>query len=324
MGPAFYADLFVLYNFLVDALLLWAVASLAGRPIRIARLVGSAFIGGIAALLPYIPGWPASFTVGYAFVLAFLLVHLAFSVQNFQVFFRLTSLFWLVSFLYGGVTTFLETLGSQCTDCTPSSTLASHASWGALLLGYVLMFSLGKVTFLSFERGGRGASQRVQGVVRIQDREVRFLGLVDTGHMLRDPLGNAPVFLADMAFFLRLFPELEHLPHVEKVFDQLAAGRITYDLPEGLSRRFRLLPYRSVGGTGLLPAFVVDEVFLETEHGYIRIPHARLGLSAHPLFADAIADVLVSADVLHECKGEGKKIPGKGRKGHAGMANPRV
>ncbi|MBE3551121.1 MAG: Sporulation sigma-E factor processing peptidase (SpoIIGA) [Brockia lithotrophica] len=322
MEPVFYVDLFVLYNFLVDALLLWAVASLAGRPIRISRLAGSAFLGGVAALPPYAAEWPASPTVGYAVVLAFLLVSVAFSVRSVQVLVRLTALFWLVSLLYGGVLTFFASWEGRDAGGGLSAAPTSHASWGALLLGYVLMFSLGKVTLRALERGRRGVPHTVRGTVRAEGREVPFVGLVDTGHLLRDPLGNVPVFLADTAVLLRLFPELGSFPHAEEVLDQLVGGRIPRDFPEPLVRRFRLLPYRSVGGSGLLPAFVVDEVVLEADRERIRLHHPRLAWSVHPLFADAAAEVLVPAQVFPST--ELSSDPRRRREGHVEVAEPRA
>ncbi|RKQ88492.1 sigma-E processing peptidase SpoIIGA [Brockia lithotrophica] len=320
MEPVFYVDLFVLYNFLVDALLLWAVASLADRPIRISRLVVSALFGGVAALPPYASEWPASFTVGYAAVLSFLVVCVAFSVRNVQVLLRLTALFWLVSLLYGGVLTFLASWEGRGAGL--STTPTSHASWGALLLGYALMFSLGKVTLRALERGRRGIAHRVRGTARAEGKEVSFVGLVDTGHLLRDPVGNVPVLLADTSVLVRLFPELGGLPQAVEVLERLVEGRIPRDFPEPLVRRFRLLPYRSVGGSGLLPSFVVDEVVLEAGRERVRLHRPRLAWSVRPLFSDAAAEVLVPAEVFPSA--ELSSDPNRRREGHVDVADPRA
>jgi len=106
--------------------------------------------------------------------------------------------------------------------------------------------------------------------VRLGDRERTLTGLRDSGNDLRDPVSGVAAAVADRAALGDLLPR--DLPA-----DPAAAlAALGADAPS--RGRFRLLPYRTVGASGLMLAFRPDE--LEAD-GVIE--QALIALSPTPL-----------------------------------------
>lgn len=109
--------------------------------------------------------------------------------------------------------------------------------------------------FRSRWNGGQKAAVRL----RFTGREADFLALVDSGNGLRDPGTGESVLIASPAALRPVFAEytvlLEELQPVELL--ETAA-----DIP-AIAGRLRLIPFRSLGGAGLLPVFRPDGLWID-------------------------------------------------------------
>lgn len=83
-------------------------------------------------------------------------------------------------------------------------------------------------------------------------KSVKLIAKTDTGNMLKEPFSNLPVIVADREKLEIVLPS--------DVSDYLAktvsASNTSYEYVSGI----RLVPYNSVGGEGLLPAFKPDSI----------------------------------------------------------------
>lgn len=100
----------------------------------------------------------------------------------------------------------------------------------------------------------------------IEDRHVRTKGLMDTGNCLYDPIRGKPVMLIE-----------------NEMIDELLTDKIKEDMETAISYmngksedmfrqqaddsmlRFSFIPYRSVGGSGMLLGFRLDKVMIHTD-----------------------------------------------------------
>ena len=248
-----YLDSLFLLNGAIDYLLFLASARLAGEPLRRLRFGLAAGLGGLYAAALFLPGLeflgelPCRLACGALMLLA------AFGES--RRLFRQCVIFLALTMAFGGGVAALGMLnggyGSRgLCYMTPDMKLLllSGAAWYALLT----------LTLSRLARHTAADGELVRVEVILGERRAVLTALVDTGNTLTDPAEGTPVMVAEGSSLSGLFPGRAG-PTAEDLLDpveglaRLGAGE------EG--RRFRLLPYRSVGvSRGLLLALRVDEI----------------------------------------------------------------
>lgn len=251
-----YVDTLFLLNAIVDYLLLLAAARLAGESLCRWRFALGAALGGLYAVVIFLPG--LSFLAHPLCRLASAVLMLVISYGKSRRLLRQGMLFVALTCAFGGGVVAIGLLGGT------GLTLGHGVFYSALDLKVVLLSAAvcyGVLT-LVFQRLARhSGGELVNARLKLADRSVSFTALVDTGNTLTDPVSGRPVMVAEGERAGPLFPR-EHRPGPGDLTDPAAA---LTRLGTGAWRgRFRLLPYRSVGvDRGLLLAVRVDGLELD-------------------------------------------------------------
>lgn len=213
-------------NFLVDWLLLLGVNRLAGYPPGMGRTAAAAAVGGGYAGICLVPG------------LAFL-----------------STAFWRAASL-GVMTVTAFGLGRNAWSRGVLFLLLSMAMGGLAIsfdagsfLGLVLCAGVLALLCRMGFRGKCPGRTLLPVTIRHGDRAVDLMALLDTGNTLRDPLTGEPVLVVDASAAERLLG-LEQ----DALKDPVALVR-RGDVPG-----MRLIPCRTVGSGGFLPAMRCDRV----------------------------------------------------------------
>lgn len=238
-----YPDVMILLNLAVNYCLLSAANLLTGLGAGKGRLFLGALVGGLyagATLLPFL-----EFLGGNLWRVIFLglMVLTAFG------FHKGTPLGALVvvglSFLLGGVALALKIRGF----------------WSLVV---VAAGSMGLTTAFCRKRLGH-AGQLVPVTVTLGDKQVRLTALHDTGNTLRDPFTGEPVLVAQETAARELL------------------GPVDLSDPAPILTRWqgkaRLIPYRVLGGQGVLLTLRCDRVTIGGKQGSTLVAFARGSLS---------------------------------------------
>jgi len=147
------------------------------------------------------------------------------------------------------------------------------------------------VLFQRFTRH-RGARPGVyEMIITLGGEQARIPALLDTGHELYDVFSGWPVVVVEYAAVERILPPSDRLS-----FASLAGGP-----PKTIGSRYRVIPYRAVGGEGLLPSFRPDSVALSGNGINRTAMRAVVAVTAEPMRAEYRA--LFSAELLNLVKG---------------------
>jgi len=239
-----YAEVVFLLNFAVDFLLLLGTNRLSGHSGGKIRCALGALLGGAYGLICLLPG--LSFLGNPLWRLVSLLVIAGASFGwNRSGVYR-CCLFYLLSMALGGI-----------------AVHAGREELSALLLCAVLLWGL--CTLAS----GMGSGKREYRVLKLTlgDRSVSMLALVDTGNELVDPITGRSVVVISAKAACRLTGLTE-----EALQTPL----------ETLTRRpipgLRLIPYRSVGGQGLLLGMKIRDTELDGKKQSLLVAFSPEGL----------------------------------------------
>lgn len=225
-----YLDLIFTLNFAVDYVLLRAAASLTGPPPSRWRMIVAAGLGAGYAGMCALPGFRFLNFALWRVIFGAAMAVIAFGISRGA--FRRAAVFLCLSLALGGL--------ALC--------LRLRSFWAILLAAGVLL-----LTCRVFLRGAMtSAGQLVPVSIRLGDRQVHLTALRDSGNTLCDPVSGQSVLVAQAETAQALLPWNLDLQNPA----QAMAG-LHRQAPELCCR---LIPYRSVGGDGLLLAVRCDAV----------------------------------------------------------------
>jgi stage II sporulation protein GA (sporulation sigma-E factor processing peptidase) len=252
-----YADVLFALNALIDYLLLLLSARAAGEPLRRVRFLLAAAVGGVYAVLIFVPGF--SFLNGdrYKVMSAGLMLLIAYGT---------TKHLWKQSLIFLALTCALGggILAIGMMD-TASLSLGRGVVYSVPDLKMVLLSGAGCYACLNLvmprllrHTSARGELRQIE--FELNDRRMSFTAFMDTGNTLADPATGTPVPVAEGASAAALFPP-EHRPGEADLLDPVSGMK---RLNTGAWRgRFRLIPYRAVGvERGFLLAVRVDRMIM--------------------------------------------------------------
>ena len=227
--PVIYLDILIVLNWLIDGLLLSLTARLCGVTTRRIRMAAASLVGGLSSCQILLT-IPAAVSVLLHTLTAAVMIVIAFPYRTWRAVIRRTAVLFCLSALLSGVVTALWYMTDTDAVTTHNGVIYCDISplmlTGFALIGYGVIRLYDRIT-----RHRKPASLEYVVTVDDGEGEAEYRALYDTGLHLREPFSDRPVIV------------IKHTP-----------------MREIAPSRLRMIPYRTVGGTGLLPAFMPRRV----------------------------------------------------------------
>ena len=102
-----YIDIIFIENIIMNAIILYATSIILKQKVKIIRLIISSTIGSIYSILMYITKFTIYSSTISKFLLSIVIVYTAFKPQNSKKMFKQIIIFYLTSFVFGGVALYL-------------------------------------------------------------------------------------------------------------------------------------------------------------------------------------------------------------------------
>ncbi|WP_027717341.1 sigma-E processing peptidase SpoIIGA [Desulfovirgula thermocuniculi] len=296
-GYVVYVDQVLAGNLLLNYLLLWVAGRLSRVRAPLYRLWLSSLLGSVYSLLLFVPGCQVFFLLPCKVLASVLMVLLAFAPLSLPRFFSCLALFYLSSFMLGGIwlgTIYFLYADSRSLSAAGLLGLVSRHYWTGLVLA-LAVFAGGGAALALWRHRWRSRACQVGLAVEVEGCRVELEGMVDTGNSLRDPLTGHPVVVVEREALWPLLPPPMRLL-LEKEGREEGAALMLGLAGSSWARRFCLIPFRSLGTErGMLLGFRPDLVEVRHEGGRCQFREVVLGLYARPL---GNCQALVPLDLL--------------------------
>ena len=306
--PVIYIDVLLALNLFIDFLLLAATARVLRLPIRRWRMVAGALIGAASACLVFLPDPPAPLSLLIKLLSAAAIVAVAFRWNGPAAYIKRITVFFIISTVFAGLAFalwffaapagFYVVNGVVYYDVPPLMLVAlTLASYGAMCL------------YDRFTRKKAPAGGEYRLTVDVGSGPVTLRALYDSGNRLTEPFSGSPVIVVRAGALLTALPDdwrraVEAAGRGELPAASDAAGGGT---ATAVRARLRMVPYHSVGGMGMLPAFRP-----------VRVAAVAPGRGERDLTGVFVAlctdlgrgdyDALIGCDVADLCAGHGASI----------------
>ena len=240
-----YIDSLFLLNLVIDYLLLRCTASVCSLSLKRRRYLAGALIGAVFSVAVYLPGCAFLTSPAVKLSVAGAMALAAYGCEKSLV--RCLLTFLIVSAAFGGFIWCITLMGGY-----PAFDMRT------LILSFSLCYAL---LWLAFRfRTAHSDRQLVSVELRYMDKTAVFTAMTDTGNDLRDPISGEKVMVVCPHALGAIFDRFGELPFN----DPVKLTERWNDIAE-LRGKLRLIPYRSVGESGMLPAFRADSITIDGE-----------------------------------------------------------
>lgn len=277
-----YIDIVLIENLCMNYIILVATGLIIRTKLHHIRMILSALIGGIYAILSYMQVLPFHSNMAVKIILSICMVYIAFSPKDKKAMFKYLIMFYLVSFVFGGCAFALLYFVKPEDIFMINGVYIGTYPVKIALLGGIVGFV---ITYIAFKvvksRIGKKSilydiEIKVENVIqdyteinekendvnkskvkKAEDKIVKMKAMLDTGNKLREPITGAPVIVVEKEKLSNFLPK-SILENTDKIIGGDWSGNeknINYQA------RFRVIPFTSIGKqNGMLLGFKVDEV----------------------------------------------------------------
>lgn len=255
-----YADILIFINFIVNYLMLKAVACISVHKVKRWRILLSSFSGGLFSLIVYVENIPAIINILIKILFMSFMILLAFEIKTFRSFLKNFLLFFIVNIIFGGimlaVNIFLLPEASLYNNGVVYFDLDIITLTLVSFVSYILLTAVNKIVE---NKTPSKCSYSIK--IKYDNTVIEGNALFDSGNTLCDCFSGKPVIIANKNFL----------------------NKILNNNPVDNLKNFRLIPFGTINGNGVLPAFSADSVsiyvfgkWIDTEDVYIGITENKI------------------------------------------------
>lgn len=279
MRQIIYVDILILTNAAINYLLLVLTGMISARDFRRIRLLIAAFLSAFFSLNIFLPPLSPLLLVGFRLLAGVGTVFLGFGWRSGKKFLRNLLFFGVISFAFGGSMAGIWFLLTPDGMVYQNGSVYFNISMPILIGTAVAIYSLLQIALYLLRKKVDSPKKHLQLYAQRNGREILAEGIVDTGNSLTELFSGLPVIVINQRTALPLLTVAE-----QKQLRSFQSGML-----QGGSGSLRLIPYESVGGDGLLPAILPEQLILRDSEGLEISTSAYLALTRQSLGEDCAA-----------------------------------
>lgn len=229
------------------------------------RLVLSAMLGGIYAVIAYIEILPIYSSFAMKILLSVLMVHIAYNSKNIKNLLKQLVVFYLTSFAFGGAAFALLYFVRPQDILIRNGVYVGTYPIKIALLGGIVGFIITYIAFKVVKTKLHKKDIIYNIEIHIKEKTLKLKAMLDTGNMLKDPISGMPVIVVEKQELYSILPK-KLLDNIDKLIGGEAENLLEQVEEKEIFTRFRMIPFSSVGKqNGIMLGFKSDQVVIEKE-----------------------------------------------------------
>lgn len=259
-----YLDVVIIENLIMNSIIIYATAIITKSKIKHIRILISSLIGAIYSVLSYISNLAIFSNLFTKILLSIIMVYIAFNPKDIKALGKITLLFYLTSFVFGGVAFamiyIIKPQNILMKDGLFLGTYPLKTIFIGAIVASIILITGFKVVKSKFSKKDMFCNINI----KIKGKEKKIKVMVDTGNLLKDPISGMPVIVIEHTELYDILPK-ELLNNLEKILGGDLKG-IPEDIKNEYLSKLRVIPYSSLGKqNGMLLGIKADEVKVEDE-----------------------------------------------------------
>lgn len=240
-----YIDIIIVENLIMNYIILYATGIISKDKISYTRIFFASLIGAIYAVTEYILKLNIYSNILIKIILSIIIVYVAFYPQNVKKMYKQLVMFYVTTFTFGGVATYLIYV------LKPQNIIIKNGMYvGTYVLKVIFLGAIvgTAILFVAFKLAKNKITKKdmiCKIKIKINGKEKVLDAMVDTGNMLKEPITGTPVAVVERTSLYDLLPK-EILNNTESILGG-DFGKIPEYIKNEYIPKLKIIPFASLG-----------------------------------------------------------------------------
>ncbi len=240
-----YIDIIIVENLIMNYIILYATGLISKCKINYIRILISSLIGAIYATAQYVSKLHIYSNFIIKIALSIIIIYVAFNPQNLKKMCKQLVLFYLTTFTFGGVATYLIYVLKPQNIIMKNGIYVGTYVLKVIFIGAILGTIILIISFKISKNKITKKDMMCKSKIRMNGKEIILDTMVDTGNMLKEPITGSPVIVVEKMALYDLIPK-EILNNTESIL-----GGDLEKIPENIKKEYipklKMIPFSSLG-----------------------------------------------------------------------------
>lgn len=247
-----YAEYYFLENLLLDYIIIKTTANILNMHISKHKIFIGSFFGALYSMIYFSQKFIFLYNIVFKIIFIVLIVAIVFSYKNIKEYSRILFTFYMVNiFLCGSVYFIIYFTG------------ISQMTLSLLIIVIFISCNFLKAFYKNLKSFNLFKDTQKDILVNLDNNNISFKALLDTGNLLKDPISKNPVMIVDVKKLEDILPnDLIYIDY--SIMDFKKLDYLLSKLNLEIANRFRIIPYKVVGNeNGLILGIKADYIEIE-------------------------------------------------------------
>ena len=248
----------------MNAIILYATAIILKKKPKTIRIILASAIGSVYAILTYITEISIYTSVIAKGILSIMMIYVGFNPQNMKRMWKQVLIFYLTSFVFGGVALYLIYFIKPQNVLMKNGMFVGEYVLKVVFLGAIVAFVIIKISIKIIKTKINSKDMYCNIKIKINEKMIEARAMMDTGNLAKEPITNTPVVIVESSLLHDIIPK-EILNNLEKILGG-DFSEISEEIQQEYMAKLRCIPFSSLGKqNGMLVGIKVDEIKIENE-----------------------------------------------------------
>ena len=281
----------------MNAIILYASAIILKIKPKTIRVILASAIGSIYAIITYVTELPIYTSIISKAVLSIVMVYVGFNPQSIKKLFKQVFIFYLTSFVFGGVALYLIYVIKPQNALIRNGMFVGDYVLKVIFLGAIVAFIIIKIAIKIIKTKINSKDMYCNIKIKINEQMVSTKAMIDTGNLAKEPITNTPVVIVESSLLYDILPK-----EILNNLDMILGGDLS-KIPEKIQSQYisklRCIPFSSLGKqNGMLLGIKADEIEVEKEEDKKITKNVIIGIYDKSLTKRGEYRALVGLDLI--------------------------
>ena len=254
-----YIDVVFLENLVMNSIILVASGIILKKKMKWIRIILASSLGAIYTIIGYISVLEIYSNLILKVILSILIIYIAFNPQTVKQLWKDLLIFYLTSFVFGGVAFALIYVVKPQDILMKNGLFLGTYPLKTVLLAAIVAFIIIVAAFAIVKTKFSKKDMFCDVEVELNNKMIKTRAMIDTGNLLKEPITNTPVIVLEHTLLYECVPK-EILDNLESIL-----GGELVKIPEEVRNEYisklKLIPFASLGKqNGMLVGIKADSL----------------------------------------------------------------
>ncbi len=292
-----YIDIVIIENLIMNYIILCATGIVSKNKIRHLRLIMASLLGAIYSVVAYMKILEIYSNIVLKILLSVIIVYIAYNPQTVKKLWKTLVMFYLVSFVFGGVAFSLIYIIKPQDIIMKNGLFLGTYPLKTIILGAIVAFAIIIIAVKIIRKKFTTKDIICDIEIMLNNKKINTKALIDTGNMLKEPITNTPVVVVEKILLYECIPK-EILNNI----NQIIGGdleKIPQQIQSQYISKLKLIPFSSLGKqNGMLLGIKVQQIKIIKESEEITKENIIVGIYQQSLTKNGEYQALMGMEFI--------------------------